>query len=188
MNNYVLIWGDWLSCDPLRGSHDSQSPHIWGRTHCHLCPTRYSFLPESSEAFEGVVSCPRTQHLDNISRLSGEKHDNSLKILHQAGFKTARQAATSAERHALTIAPCPSLMKRKVLTKTFMVISNLFIYKHFSALTVEGLICLYVTLCHQTPIHHQLKVMFNTVKQIHLINFLFNQVACNSDSLETSEL
>ena len=30
MNIYVLIWGDWLSCDPLRGSHDSQSPHIWG--------------------------------------------------------------------------------------------------------------------------------------------------------------
>ena len=30
MNNYVLIWGDWLSCDPLRGSHDSPSPHIWG--------------------------------------------------------------------------------------------------------------------------------------------------------------
>ena len=30
MNNYVLIWGYWLSCDPLRGSHDSQSPHIWG--------------------------------------------------------------------------------------------------------------------------------------------------------------
>ena len=26
MNNYVLIWGDRLSCDPLRGSHDSQSP------------------------------------------------------------------------------------------------------------------------------------------------------------------
>ena len=34
MNNYVLIWSDWLSCDPLRGSHDSQSPHIWK----HLCP------------------------------------------------------------------------------------------------------------------------------------------------------
>ena len=30
MNNYVLIWGDWLSCDPLRESHDSKSPHIWG--------------------------------------------------------------------------------------------------------------------------------------------------------------
>ena len=37
MNNFVtnklklpqdgfLIWGDWLSCDSLRGSHDSQSP------------------------------------------------------------------------------------------------------------------------------------------------------------------
>ena len=34
MNNYVLIWGDWLSCDPLIGSHDSQSPHIRE----HLCP------------------------------------------------------------------------------------------------------------------------------------------------------
>ena len=34
MNNYVLIWGDWLSCDPLRGSHDSQSHHI----RKHLCP------------------------------------------------------------------------------------------------------------------------------------------------------
>ena len=22
LNNYVLIWGDWLSCDPLRGLHD----------------------------------------------------------------------------------------------------------------------------------------------------------------------
>ena len=28
------IWGDWLSCDSLRGSHDSQSPHI----RKHLCP------------------------------------------------------------------------------------------------------------------------------------------------------
>ena len=71
------------------------------------CPTRYSFSPESSEAFEGEVPCPRT-HLNNVPRLRGEKHDISLKILHQAGFETARQAATSAERHALTIAPCPS--------------------------------------------------------------------------------
>ena len=36
MNNYVLIWGYWLSYDPLRGSHDGQSPHI--RKHSHLCP------------------------------------------------------------------------------------------------------------------------------------------------------
>ena len=26
MSNYVLIWGDWLSCDPSRGSHDSHHP------------------------------------------------------------------------------------------------------------------------------------------------------------------
>ena len=44
MNNYVLIWGNWLSCDPLRGSHDSQSPHIWidwlscDPLRKHLCP------------------------------------------------------------------------------------------------------------------------------------------------------
>ena len=25
-----LIWGDWLSCDPLRESHDSQSPPYMG--------------------------------------------------------------------------------------------------------------------------------------------------------------
>ena len=54
------------------------------------------------------MACPRTQHLNNVPRLRGEKHDISLKILHQAGFETARQAATSAERYALTIAPCPS--------------------------------------------------------------------------------
>ena len=39
MNNYVLIWGDWLSCDPLRGSHDSKSPHI----RKYLCPSCGNF-------------------------------------------------------------------------------------------------------------------------------------------------
>ena len=56
MNNYVLIrgdwlscdplegshnsqWGDWLSCDSLRESHDSQSPHIMK----HLCPILWQF-------------------------------------------------------------------------------------------------------------------------------------------------
>ena len=58
---------------------------------------------------QGEVHCPKTQHLNNAPRLRGEKHDISLKILHQAGFETARQAATTAERHALAIAPCPSL-------------------------------------------------------------------------------
>ena len=64
-------------------------------------------LTKASEAFEGEVPCPRTQHLNNVSRLRGEKHDIYLKILHHAaGFETARQAAISTERHALTIAPC----------------------------------------------------------------------------------
>ena len=54
------------------------------------------------------MSCLRTQHFDNVPIFRGEKHDISLKILHQAGFETAQQAATSAERHALTTAPCPS--------------------------------------------------------------------------------
>ena len=96
-------------------------------THCHLCPTRYSFSPESSEAFEGEVPCPRTQHLNSVPRLRGEKHDISLKILHQVGFETARQAATSAERHALTIAPCPSLYisgKIKSCKSAYYFVSN----------------------------------------------------------------
>ena len=38
--------------------------------------------------------------------------DISLKIPHPAGLETARQAATSTKRHALTIAPCPSLTNR----------------------------------------------------------------------------
>ena len=41
-------------------------------------------------------------------RLRGETHAISLKSMQLAGFETARQAATSVERHALTIAPCPS--------------------------------------------------------------------------------
>ena len=98
----------------VRSSRGSYSPaavsaHWTYRTHCHLCPTRYSFSPESSEAFEGEVSCRRTHYLNNVPRLRWEKHDISLKILHQAGFETAWQAATFAERHALTIAPCTSI-------------------------------------------------------------------------------
>ena len=37
------------------------------------------------------------------------EHDISLEILSQAGLEIARQAATSTERHTLTIAPCASL-------------------------------------------------------------------------------
>ena len=63
------------------------------------------------------MPCPRTQHRNNVPRLRGEKHDISLNILHQAGFETARQAATSAERHDLTIKPRPSLLVLDVDTR-----------------------------------------------------------------------
>ena len=75
------------------------------RTHRRLCPTRYSFSPESSEACKGKVSCPRTQHRNNVPILRGEKNVIFLRILHQAGFETARQAATLAKLCALAIAP-----------------------------------------------------------------------------------
>ena len=82
---------------------------IQHNAHCHICPTKCSFSPESSEAFEGEVPCPRTQHRNNVLRLREEKHNIYLKTLHQAGFETARQAATLAKRHALTIASRPSI-------------------------------------------------------------------------------
>ena len=69
-------------------------------THFHLSQVRHLRVKCSAQL---------TQHLNNVQRLRGEKHDISLKILHQAGFETAQQAATSAEGHAPTIAPCPSL-------------------------------------------------------------------------------
>ena len=110
---YPLVTGPVHPCaiSTPRGAYSpaAVSAHKTYRTHCHLCPTRYSFSTESSEAFEGEVSCPRTHHLTSVQRLRGEKHDISLEILHQAGFETARQVVRSAERHALTIGPCPSL-------------------------------------------------------------------------------
>ena len=54
---------------------------------------------------------PRTQHQNNVRILRGEKHDISLKILHQAGFETARQAATLSKLRAQTIVQLPLLLK-----------------------------------------------------------------------------
>ena len=92
---YPLVIGPVHSCaiSTLRGAYSpaAVSAHWTYRTHCHLCPTRYSFSLDSSEAFEGEVSCPRIHHLNNVPRLRGEKHDISLKIQHQPGFETARQ-------------------------------------------------------------------------------------------------
>ena len=51
------------------------------------------------------MHCPRTRHRNNVQRLRGEKHDISLKILHQARFEIAQQAVTLAKFRALAIAP-----------------------------------------------------------------------------------
>ena len=58
------------------------------------------------------MSYPRTHHQKNVSGLRGEKHNNYFsQILHQAGFKTARQAATSqSATYAPTTAPCPTFV------------------------------------------------------------------------------
>ena len=94
----------------LFGAYSTCSHFGARNTHFHLCPTRYSFTPESSEACEGKVSCPRTRHRNKVPILRGEKHDISLKILHQAGLETARQAVKLAKLRALAIAPRPSLV------------------------------------------------------------------------------
>ena len=107
MYHFNSLFGAYSTCSHF-GARTS-------RTNCHLCPTRYSFSPESSEACEGKGSCPRTQHRNNVPILRGEKHDISLKIMHQAGFETARQAATLAKLRALDIAPRPSLMDSSTL-------------------------------------------------------------------------
>ena len=89
--SYPLVTGPVHSCaisTPRRADTPAAvSAHWTYRAHCHLCPTMYSFSPESSEAFEGEVPYPKTQHLNNVPRLRGEKHDIYL-----------------------TIAPCPSLL------------------------------------------------------------------------------
>ena len=83
------------------------------RAHCHRCPTRYSFTPESSEVCEGKVPCQRTQHRNNVLILRGEKQYISLKSCTKPDSKTARQAVTLAKLRALAIAPRPSLKVNK---------------------------------------------------------------------------
>ena len=110
---YPLVTGHVLSCAILtpRKAHSPAaiSAHLTYSTHCQFCHTRYSFTPESSEACESKMSCPRKQHWNNVSLSRGEKQYIYLKILHQAGFETTQQASSLANLHALTIAPRLSL-------------------------------------------------------------------------------
>ena len=103
MYHFNAVFGAYSACISALGT---------SRTHSHLCPTRCSFTPESSEACEGKVPCPRIQHQNNIPILRGEKHDISLKILHQAGFETARQAMALAKLCALAIMSLSIISRR----------------------------------------------------------------------------
>ena len=106
---YSLVTGPVHSCaisTPGRAySPAAISAHWTYHTHCHLCPTRYSFSPESSEAFEGWVPCPTTQRRNNVPIMRREKHAMSLKILHQAWFETTQQAATLTRLRLLCHSP-----------------------------------------------------------------------------------
>ena len=58
MNNYVLIWGDWLSCDSPRRSHDSQSPHIcgWFVIMWPITPYKETLVPPTSIYLSQIYS------------------------------------------------------------------------------------------------------------------------------------
>ena len=74
----ILLPGHWTVRVPFQLHGDSPTAipvHLTYHTHCHLCPTRYSFTPESTEAREGKVSCPSPQHRNNVPIFRGEKYD-----------------------------------------------------------------------------------------------------------------
>ena len=75
--------------------------HVW-----RLIIRLYIFYLSQVKHLRVKFSCPKTEHRNNVPRLRGEKLDITLKTLYQVVFETARQAATSANCHAPTIAPC----------------------------------------------------------------------------------
>ena len=91
----------------LFGAYSTAAISALGTNRTHLCPTRYSFTPESSEAYEGKVPCPR-KHRNNVPILKGEKHTISLKILHQEGFERHWQNATLQPLRHVPLSMCVS--------------------------------------------------------------------------------
>ena len=68
--SYVLIWGDWISCDPLRGSNDSQSPHNYKET---LVPHLLATLIYLSQIYSYYIRgdrSPLTSH--NHNKMTGD--------------------------------------------------------------------------------------------------------------------
>ena len=77
--------------------------HWTHRTHCHLCPTRYSYSPESSEAFVGEVPWTRTHTSKQWPNIEKGYTWYFSENLPRAEFEPARQAAAIAKHHSPTI-------------------------------------------------------------------------------------
>ena len=78
MNNYVLIWGDWLSCDPHRGSHDSQSPPYKETFVLHLVATLIYLSQNHSYYIRGdkiTFNMPNNSQNQSLSAKVGAKVD-----------------------------------------------------------------------------------------------------------------
>ena len=68
------------------------------RTHCFLYPTRYSFIPERSEAHADEVPCPRTQHRNNAQRWEARQMTFLWK-------SCTKRVSNSHDRHQLFQSP-----------------------------------------------------------------------------------
>ena len=93
---------------------------IHNRTHYHLCPTRYSFTTESSEARQGEEPCPRTQHQNNFPTLRGEKMTFLCKSNSMRGLKphagSPNYKETCCSHCATTLSHCQSSFKFEATT------------------------------------------------------------------------
>ena len=105
---YLLIWDDWVKkpIDTFTADHDCNRnnnngaflnsahtmcalnilPLVTGPVHSFTIST--PFLEYTALA---AISALVTNRTHNVPILEGEKHDISLKIVHQAGFETGRQ-------------------------------------------------------------------------------------------------
>ena len=64
-DDIVIMWRIGLLMAPYIIVLSHVAIVILSYTNCHLCTTRYSFIPEWSETLEGKVPYPRTQHAYN---------------------------------------------------------------------------------------------------------------------------
>ena len=99
----------------------SRAPVICGNRSSGVQPISVNrvFVSRRGLIYSSLILVCHTERLPQSPCVRGEKHNISLKTVHQAGFETARQAATSAERHGLTIVTYPSNRNRPIKNITF---------------------------------------------------------------------